>query len=361
MRLFKFEFIDLAVYVIKHKHLPFSKMLRVPHNVKDLDEAVTLSISYIDDTSNYFLEELTITAVYALYTYGLIKRKDVNIKQVDPNVYGSHYHTISVNSYDVRKVITLICAMKLNYFSCNSHAGEGELTGYTKRTFSNLYDPHNNMIITEEVVSTLNMIGNWASTSLILSSMGIEGLAGERHYNGIMSLRFGEDFLSKLHVMPAGTAIVGICFSIIKRMMRTKMIFTIPDAEMIHDVCTTYWHIRENRARYHVCSIELTLEEQIIIDKEKYMGYLGFLGTFMHTFYPHSEACKSHLICKDGVLVYREYSAYDKVYEDLCIQIKDAMSRGNAGALERLATTIRFSSPDKYEAIENAIKKARFN
>lgn len=334
--------------------------LRISNSKPKYDEAAAFALSFIPINPDPFIEDLIVSAVCAVFYYGCVDEKNPDVLKVDVQIEGAYDRGTVVIKESLRKVMTLICATKLNFFSTNHHTGQGTLSGLPLKIFNSFYDPDNTRDMTPVLCSTIHMIGHWACTRHMLHTIGIPGIGKSTVRKGFYKLGFSPDFDLRKGVMPAGTAALSLCYAIIKKMKGTRLIYAIEDEQMITKICTTYWTVFKNRPAYHMSAKLLTGADRIPFDDNEFAALLGFLGSFIHTFYPTSSICKSPKIKRGEKLVYKEYETYSEDFESLCIAVKRAMAKGTRGDIDAYLPTVATNDADRIALIDKVISENTF-
>lgn len=316
---------------------------------------IKFSMSHITPTGDANIDRWTVHAVAAVYMYGVVnpKSNDVAVTALKDN--SRVVKDVVTTTTDIRNMMALICATKLNFFQTNHHTGQGSLSGLPLKIFSTLFNSSEEITITPEITSAIHKFGHWACTKKILSTLGITGIQKTQTLRGVVQLNFANDFRIRQSVMPAGTAGLALSYAIIRKMKTSKIIYALENPHIITTIAHKYREVQSNQAKYHMSAVFLTGEERAAYNDHEFLSMLGLLGSYITIFYPGSTLCRSPRIKKGERLVYRDYEMYDEAFEALCMSVKKAQAKGAIGDVANYMPTVNTSIEERKAMIDKII------
>lgn len=337
-----------------------SEKLRVKANCGNWRELIEFALSHIPVNENELIETLICSGVCAIFLYGAVNVKSIDVRVINNMTPGTHKHVIDLDVIRVRNAMSVICATKINFFTTNHHTGQGKMTGYPLKVFNSLYNTQLEIDITSEITKTIHMIGHWADTRFILNKFGITGIRQTETLKGRFNLKLSEEFKLRSSVMPAGTAGLALCYAIVKRLKNTRLKYAIEDVTIFERIHKAYHIVMENRAAYHMSARYLTGRDKLEYNDNEFTNLLGLLGSFINNIYPSSSICKSPKIKKGERLIYKEYEEYSEAFEALCVSVKKAIGTGVIGEIENYLPAVITSSADREETVNEIFSRLKF-
>lgn len=350
---------DLSVGIAAgiDKALDDDQKLRVKRGENNIDKAIAFSLSYLKRTGDTIADEILESGVCAVHLAGLVSPSNNDIVLLDNPLPGPYPDTTKEEIDGIRRSLTIGCGTKLNFYSTNHHTGTGNMGAYPLKLYNSLYDTIENP--TSIVIAAVHTIGHWMDTRAVLTRLGFEGLGKTNCVSGAFELSFEDDFKVRRTAMPAGTASLSLCHTILVRMKTSNLRYAIPDPSMIKRIHEQFEEVYANRPAYHMSAKSLTGKDRLPYSDAEFTGYLGILGAFAYTFFPSSTICKSPKISSGKALKYKECENYSEEFESLCIRVKKEQLKGIEGDITPFLPTVATSIEETRNLIDSYMKNVK--
>lgn len=202
--------------------------------------------------------------------------------------------------------ITMMVAMKANYWQTNHNTGQGALSGYVLKVFKAVLSARPIFNAAdgpdEGWITTLHTIAHWVSTRCVLDNAGIPGiLKGTPALStGSKGWSLSADAALRFSGFPAGTHKLAIAHAGCKRLILSPLINFCPRASEFADIPVHYKSVKAKRAAY------LTGQPRADYSDSTMESRLGRIGAFMNIVYAANTMNKSPHLDKARVASYED-------------------------------------------------------
>lgn len=203
--------------------------------------------------------------------------------------------------------VTVLTATKVNFWLTNHHVGSGRFSGYMKKLMMLKYSE--NVANDPLVFNAVWALGHWGSSAGILGALGVEGtgtIVGFKKYPSP-----ADDVKMRIESYPAGTARVGVCQAIIKRINTSVFRDVLGAPPGLTSLVTAINQINQHKVKFHPGAYHLTginERETYVLDED----LVSYCAAYIHAVmgrstlaaaavFPSKESVKDHIVYTDLV------------------------------------------------------------
>lgn len=302
--------------------------------------------------NNPVIKKLTVASVYAVFSYDLVRLDILDMDCKSVTSFGSASCDVDINGSDIKDALNLIVATKVHFYLTNHHTGQGSLTGYPAKLVKAKYPGEDISAFTD----LLHMIGHWANNQLTFKAMGMLQDTDAIGTGQGFKIIVGADVTMRMSGMPSGTAKLGLCHTLMMRIIGSPLFDFMPYVEDLLRVKNTYLSIMENRFMYHISAKAITGKERLPYDDNNFDRPLAILATFSMKTNLNSSINKSPLIAGPTSERYKDIDGYSPDFERVCAAYMRASKVKDEAAVEQFNTQLGDKRNAKAIAVRREIE-----
>lgn len=198
----------------------------------------------------------------------------------------------------------------------NHHVGSGKFSGYLKKLMTIKYNE--NIANDPTIFNAVWALGHWGSSAGILGSLGVEGTREVANFKDYP--KPADDVTMCIESYPAGTARVGVCQAILRRINTSVFRDVLSAPPGLTTLVTAINQIKLNKVRFHPGAYHLTG----ISEKSTYVldeDLVNYCAAYIHAVMGRSTlAAAAVLPTKDSI---RDHIVYTDLIGLQTAMVKD--------------------------------------